>query len=257
MLAVDSHAHGNVADLKVSPQEYMDQCRERGVEGIVLISRPENVLEAREKCGDFVIPVGLIEMDRTGAKEVASYIGNGCKGIKMIRPKAPYSHEKYYHIYETISQLDAVAVFHTGYLMRRSEPDYVTDINHMRPAHLDTIVRRFPELKVLMAHFGNPWWEEAWKIAWANPNIYADLSGGTAIRRSISMWQETFAPNGELHTESFSKLCFGSDVTYFRQNFTFEPYMEFYEKLYDAVDAPDALREKVNRGNILSLFGIE
>ena len=253
-MRVDSHAHGNVSDLKISPEEYMDQCRERGVEKIVLISQLENVLEAKKRCGDFVIPVGVIKMDRAGADEVASYIEKGCKGIKMIRPKASYSDERYYHIYETINQLDAVAVFHMGYLLRSPEPDYVTDINHMCPAHLDTIVRRFPKLKVLMAHFGNPWWEEAWKVAWANPNIYADLSGGTAIRRSLSMWQETFAPNGELHAESFSKLCFGSDVTYFKQDFTFEPYIEFYERLYNAVNAPEELRERVNGGNILSLF---
>jgi predicted TIM-barrel fold metal-dependent hydrolase len=256
-MRVDSHAHGNVSDLTIASEEYINQCRERGVEKIVLISRPEGVFEAKEKCGDFVIPVAVISMDRAGAKEVASYIEDGCKGIKMIRPKLPYSDDRYYHIYETISQLDAVAVFHTGYLARSSEPDYVTDINHMRPAHLDTIVRRFPKLKVLMAHFGNPWWEEAWKVAWANPNIYADLSGGTAYRRSLSMWRETFAPDGKLHAESFSKLCFGSDVRYFGQNFGFQPYVEFYEKLYDAVNAPDDLRERVNRRNVLSLFGVE
>ncbi len=256
-MRIDSHIHGSVSDLKVSPEEYIAQCREKGVDGVVHISSPESVLEAKEKCGDFVIPVAVINIDRAGSKEVSSYIENGCKGIKLIRPKKPYSDERYYHIYETISQLGAVAVFHTGYLMRRSEPDYDTDINHMRPAHIDTIVRRFPTLKVLMAHFGNPWWEEAWKVAWANPNIYADLSGGTAIGRSISMWSETFAPNGELHAESFSKLCFGSDVSYFRQSFGFERYIEFYEKLYDAVKAPDDLRERVNRGNVLSLFGAE
>jgi len=256
-MRIDSHAHGTVSDLEATPEEYINQCREKGVERIVHISRPENVFEAKRRCGDFVIPVAVINMDRTGAEEVRSYIEDGCKGIKMIRPCAPYSDDRYYHIYETISELNAVAVFHTGYLARRSEPDYITDINHMRPAHLDTIVRRFPKLKVLMAHFGNPWWEEAWKVIWSNPNIYADLSGGTAIRRSLSMWRETFAPNGELHAESFSKVCFGSDVTYFRQSFGFQPYIEFYEKLYDAVGAPDDLREGVNRGNILSLFGVE
>lgn len=256
-MRIDSHTHGNVSDLTISPEEYMKQCRERGVEKIVLISRPENVLEAKRRCGSFVIPVGLISIDRAGTEEVASYIEDGCKGIKLIRPKAPYSDDRYYPIYETINKLNAVAVFHTGYLAKSSEPDYVTDINHMRPAHLDTIVRRFPDLKVLMAHFGNPWWEEAWKVAWANPNIYADLSGGTAFRRSMNMWRDTFAPNGELHADSFSKVCFGSDVTYFRSTFGFESYIEFYEKLYDAVEAPDDLRERVNRKNILSLFDIE
>ena len=253
-MRIDSHAHGSVSNLSIDPEEYVNQCREKGVEKIVLIARPDSVLEAVSKCGDFVIPVGLINIDRAGSGEVTSYIEDGCKGIKLIRPKAPYSDERYHHIYETISQHDAVAVFHTGYLARSSEPDYVTDINHMRPAHLDTIARRFPKLKILMAHFGNPWWEEAWKMIWSVPNIYADLSGGTAYRRSLSMWSEMFAPNGELHTESFSKVCFGSDVTYFRQNFPFEPYIEFYEKLYDAVRAPDDLREQVNRGNVLSLF---
>lgn len=255
-MRIDSHTHGKVSDLIISPNEYIKQCLDRGVEKIVLISQPESVLEAKRRCGNFVIPVGLISIDRTGAEEVASYIEDGCKGIKLIRPKVPYSDERYYPIYETITQFNSVAVFHTGYLAKSSKPDYVTDINHMRPSHLDTIVRRFPDLNVLMAHFGNPWWEEAWKVTWANPNIYADLSGGTAIRRSMNMWRDIFAPNGELHADSFSKLCFGSDVTYFSSTFGFEPYIEFYEKFYDAVKAPEALRERTDRGNILSLFDI-
>jgi predicted TIM-barrel fold metal-dependent hydrolase len=110
---------------------------------------------------------------------------------------------------------------------------------------------------MLMAHFGNPWWDEAWKIAWAHPNIYADLSGGTAYRRSMMLWRELFAPDGNLHSASFEKLCFGSDTTYFRQgNYGFQPYIDFYERLYEAVGAPDELREKVNIRNIQKLFRI-
>jgi hypothetical protein len=37
-----------------------------------------------------------------------------------------------------------------------------------------------------------------WKIAWSVPNVYADLCGGTAIYRSLTMWTEMFAPNGRL-----------------------------------------------------------
>ena len=45
----------------------------------------------------------------------------------------------------------------------------------MRPAAIDCLSRRHPDLKILMAHYGNPWWEEAWKITWSSPNVYADL----------------------------------------------------------------------------------
>ena len=36
----------------------------------------------------------------------------------------------------------------------------------------------------------------------SNNNIYADLSGGTAYQKSMSMWKEMFAPNGKLDEKS-------------------------------------------------------
>jgi predicted TIM-barrel fold metal-dependent hydrolase len=128
----------------------------------------------------------------------------------------------------------------------------------MRPAQIDVIARRFPELRILMAHYGNPWWEEAWKVSWSNKHIYADLSGGTAIHRSTRMWAEMFAPDGELLVGSISKLCFASDVAYFRDGaMRFEPYIAFYERIFDHVGLSPDLRERVNRGNARFLFGLD
>ena len=120
------------------------------------------------------------------------------------------------------------------------------------------VARRFPDLKILMAHFSNPWWEEAWKISWSHPNVYADLSGGTAIHRATRMWAECFAPDGELLESSVRKLCFASYVRYFEQGaYPFEPYVAFYERVLERIGAPEALKARVYRGNARALFGLE
>jgi hypothetical protein len=56
---------------------------------------------------------------------------------------------------------------------------------------------------------------------------------------------------------SLSKVLFASDVGYFTGEPEVQPYFEFYDRLFDAVGAPESLREKVNRGNAIELFGLE
>ena len=131
-------------------------------------------------------------------------------------------------------------------------------MEHMRAAQVEPIARRFPELKILMAHFSNPWWEEAWKVSMSTKNVYSDLSGGTAILRSTRMWSDTFAPDGRLLEASIRKLCFGSDTPYFQKGeLPFKRYIEFYERIFDAIGLPEELRDMVNRGNARSLFDLD
>ena len=52
-------------------------------------------------------------------------------------------------------------------------------------------------------------------------------------------------------------MLYASDVSVFRENEGFEPYFEFYDKLFDAVGASEEMRERVNRGNARMLFGVE
>ncbi len=257
-MRIDSHGHGDPGDVKGDPKAYVESCREHGVEGVVLITSLEQCLQAVEKFGEFIIPVARVRMDAAGAKEVEDCIKAGCRGVKFIRPSAPYGDERYWPMYEKLEELGATAVFHTGYLGFRAREERPVQIEHMRAAQIDVVARRCPDLKILMAHFSNPWWEEAWKISLTRQNVYADLSGGTAIRRSTSMWAETFAPDGKIIEASMRKLCFGSDVHYFREGkFPFEPYIEFYERIFDRIGLSDELRDAVNRGNVRTIFGLE
>jgi predicted TIM-barrel fold metal-dependent hydrolase len=256
-MRIDAHLHGDFSKLKGSPADYVEKCRRQGIERGLLIGEPKMTLEAYRAMPDFIIPVPRLDIDKTTPKEIGEVLDAGALGIKFIDPQFSYGDTRYDPLYQAISGKGKVVMFHTGYLARRNEPRRPTDITLMRPAAVDCMSRRHPDLKILMAHFGNPWWEEAWKILWSVPTCYAELSGGTAYKRSISMWAEIFAPNGVLDGESFGKLLFATDMSLFREKEGFEPYFEFYDKLFDAVKAPPEMRARVNRGNALKLFALQ
>mgnify|MGYP005857399911 CR=1 FL=1 len=261
-MRIDAHAHGDPNNWRGDPQAYIDACHEHGIEAIVLIEPLPRCLAALDRFGEFIIPVARVAMDTCGVEGIEHPIRAGCRGIKFICPRAPYGDERYWPLYERLEQLGAVAVFHTGYLGYLPEQglesrDHPVSMEHMRAAQVELISRRFPELKILMAHFSNPWWEEAWKVSSSKPNIYADLSGGTAIWRSMRMWTEMFAPDGRLIENSVKKLCFGTDVRYFQEaEPQIEPYISFYERLFDGIGLSRQLREVVLRTNIRRLFGL-
>ncbi len=49
-----------------------------------------------------------------------------------------------------------------------------------RPLLLDEVVREFPDLKLILGSFGDPWVEEGVALLAKHPNVFADLAGLTA-----------------------------------------------------------------------------
>ena len=283
MMIVDSHVHGMHAERNsedkyippllpapqepgISPAEFVRNSLRSGIEKVVVLDPTEITFHLLKTYGDYVIPVPQVDMDNVTPAEIDALFQRGAVGIKFIAPEKSYASEFYMPLYETIRNRNGLAVFHTGFLILDTyEPgglharNSFTDITHMRPAALDKIARVFPDLKILMAHFGNPWWEEAFCVIANHPNIYADLSGGTAYRRSMNMWTEIFAPNGKLDTDALGKLCFGSDESYFFDNGSnqdVKKFIDFHRLLLERLKAPEELCRKIFRENILKLTGL-
>jgi len=278
-MRIDAHTHGMHAErdengnLKPAlmpiwqpgdPEDGIRRSRELGIEKVVLVDPPDVAFELAQNLPDFCVPVPQVRMEESTPEEIEGLLSRGARGIKFIAPMHPYGDNAYFPLYEAVRDHGRAAVFHTGFLVHRffdpgyllGREDYI-DITHMRPATLDRIARAFPDLKMLMSHFGNPWWEEAWKIVTSNQNIYADLCGGTALRKSMAMWRELFAPNGELHTDSVSKLCFATDGSPFTlDDDAFPEIVAFHDRLYDELQLPDELRQKIDHGNAEMLFEI-
>ncbi len=257
-MRIDAHVHGDSCRLNGALETVAAESRAAGIERVGYIADSKDVLNAYRDLPDFIIPIPQFDIDRVKAQDIHDAIDEGAVGIKFIDPRFSYGDTRYDPLYAAISDRKKVAVFHTGYLGRgRLDQPVHTDIALMRPAAIDCLSRRHPDLTIIMAHYGNPWWEEAWKVALSGPNIYADLCGGTAIYRSLSFWRETFAPNGRLQELSIGRLMFATDMDISQGDYVdgCRPYFEFYDSLFDAIGATESQRERVNRGTALRLFG--
>ncbi len=245
------------------PGFWLEKYQTMGIERMVLLDPPDITFATAKAFGDFIIPVPQIDLETDSPETIDALFKQGAKGIKLIAPAHPYGDDRYFKHYQAILDNNGLAVFHTGYLINGMfEPGGVlgrktwSDITHMRPATLDRIARAFPKLKILMAHFGNPWWEEAWKVLSSNANIYADFSGGTAYRRDLEMWRQIFAPNGTLDVRAVSKLCFATDGSPFADNYAeqYQEFCEFYDRFSKILKLPEEIIEKINHVNIENLI---
>jgi predicted TIM-barrel fold metal-dependent hydrolase len=92
-------------------------------------------------------------------------------------------------------------LFHQGASPVREAP-----LRYAHPLLMDEIAIRFPELRVVMAHMGHPWWRETIVTIRKHPHVYADVSG--LFYRPWSLYEGM-----RLVTEwnVFEKLLFGSD----------------------------------------------
>ena len=108
-------------------------------------------------------------------------------------------------IYEFCQEVGVPILFHTGTTGLGD-----CEIKYSKTELLDEVCQRFPDLKVVMAHFGWPWPEVAIAIALRNPNVFIDVSG----------WKPRYVPqsvipylNGILQ----DRFLFGTDYPMIRQ----------------------------------------
>lgn len=121
-----------------------------------------------------------MKLGRDNAQAVNYYYEQGFKGLKAINPLVAYDDPSCYCIYARAEDFSMPILFHTGIVVRKkNERSQNVSSARMRPIYLDTIARAFPDLKIIGAHLGNPWYQEAAEVARWNPNVFFDLTGST------------------------------------------------------------------------------
>ena len=103
----------------------------------------------------------------------------GARGFKVHPTTGFYPDDPAvcYPIYEKALELNVPVLFHTG-----TQPAPLK-AKYSRPVFLDSVAADFPDLKIIMAHVGHCWWEEALTLAGTKPNLHVEFSG----------WQRDFA----------------------------------------------------------------
>jgi len=98
----------------------------------------------------------------------------GLKGLKVLphlvelRP----NDREMYPLYEEAQILGIPVLFHSGTQFHAG-----TKIKYCRPIDIDEVAVDFPELKLIIAHFGWPWYEEAMAVCQRNPNVFFNIAG--------------------------------------------------------------------------------
>jgi hypothetical protein len=78
-----------------------------------------------------------------------------------------------------------------------------------RPILIDAIARRFPDLKIIMAHLGHPWEGETIAVLRKHPNVYSDVSA-----LHYRPWQFYHSLMLAQEYGALGKLLFGSDYPF-------------------------------------------
>lgn len=130
----------------------------------------------------------------------------GLKGIKFgpIYNRVSLDDRRLVPVYEYAVANDLPLTLHMGTTYPRDCP-----IDLGRPIHVEPIALRYPDLKIVMAHLGHPWYEECIAIVRKQPNVYADTS---ALHYRPWQFYNMLITAQEYRTAD--KLYFGTDYPF-------------------------------------------
>jgi predicted TIM-barrel fold metal-dependent hydrolase len=122
--------------------------------------------------------IGVADPLRTDAdhlRRAAEVLAGGqVKALKAYLGYLPCGpdHPGYRPYYELAERYQVPFVFHTGdtYSPRAR-------LHFARPLPVDDVAVDHPNVRFVLAHFGNPWLTDAAEVVYKNVNVWADLSG--------------------------------------------------------------------------------
>jgi len=220
----------------------------------------EQVLAQAETYPDLFVPFASLSLGRCGPQDVRELACRGFRGLRLWAPPAPYDEDRFFPVYEAVQALGLPIVFHTGF-SRPTPLDKALDVrcSRMRPVHLDTLARFFPELKIVGVGLGHPWIEEAFEILRLHENVYFDLSGhvlgvcGPAMLGRHFRADKTRLLGNNAGSGACTKLVFGTAVSYEEMSAVEGDYQRFFRSLA----LRDDVIETVMGGNAASLLALQ
>jgi len=139
-----------------------------------------------------------------------------------------------YPLYEEAQELGIPVLFHMGTQFHAG-----TKLKFCRPIDVDEVAVDFPDLKLIIAHFGWPWYEEALAVAHRNTNVYFNIAGWAPKRIPDFVWSYMKGPVKE-------KVLLGSDYPLVSRK-------RIMDELA-GIDLPDDVREHLYYKNALNVI---
>ena len=261
---IDCHHH--VSEDPDHADRLAEECAKLGIAKVIALGFQESrrpganarVLAAAAKQTDLILPFAGVDLENDTPETVAEYKAEGFRGLKFIGPPRAYNDPDYLPLYRAACEQHMVGLFHLG-IIANGPAWSDMDSNRMRPIYLDHIARQIPEWKMIGAHLGNPWYEEATMSCRWNPNLFFDLSGSTLKKKSpeflggLLWWGPDTFYKGPDKTYAWQKIVFGSDVAIE----SIHDVVNDYERVMDGLDLPEERRQDIWYGTAARVLGLE
>ena len=224
----------DIAKLPTSTGQILEEMEEAGVSKAVILGqdthatrnpafksytlRNDEIATLARESRDRLIPFAGV--DPNSGREAVSELKRAVKKLGMRGLKVHSSansvfindRRRMFPIYEFCQEAGIPILFHTGTTGLGD-----CEIKYSKTELLDEVCQSFPDLRVVLAHFGWPWPEVAMAIALRNPNVFIDVSG----------WKPKYIPqsvfpylNGILQ----DRFLFGTDYPMLRHKDWLEDY---------------------------------
>lgn len=155
--------------------------------------------------------IGFAGIDPRRGKEATGELERcveelGLKGVKLWPLTGFYpDDQQFYPFYKRVEELEIPILCHTG-----TGPPH-TYLKYNRPAFVDTVAVDFPEMKIIMAHIGDPWTNEAITVAAKNPNVFIDISAWEVTFKYASFALFQTLVTAKMRCGGVEKILFGTD----------------------------------------------
>ncbi|TSC82320.1 MAG: amidohydrolase 2 [Parcubacteria group bacterium Gr01-1014_19] len=125
--------------------------------------------------------IGSFDLAQNSKKELRE-LENLLKEKKIVGIKIYTGYQHFYPtdkrcapIYKLCEKYNVPVIFHSGDTLM----GYIKDpkLKYSHPLHIDDLATDRPNLKIVIAHMGNPWLLDCAEVLYKNPNVYADISG--------------------------------------------------------------------------------
>ena len=209
----DMKVHGVIGG-EATPEDHKRSVVEGGAEKFVVINAPVRAYKKipNDFIADYVAQypgqaVGFASVDPndpTAAEEFERSVTDlGLQGLKVspvyqgFDPWSPEAWELYY----LANKYDVPVMFHMGGMY---DPNGTLEWGN--PLRLDKVGRAFPDLRIIVAHFGQPNMQETAMLMRKNTNVFTDLSA-----RFHRKWQLYNGLMVAIEYKVTDRILFGSD----------------------------------------------
>ena len=229
-MVIDAHSHlGSNNKKSWTVEKLVDSMKSADIDYSLVItdrlsnySTMDSVIELAKKHPNIKV-IGDVKNAVYSQEEVGKlckYLEEGkILGVKFYLGYEDYSanDKKFKPIYDFCQKNNFPVVFHTGVL----ETKHWGLLKHSHPLNVDEVANTYPNLKIVMAHMGNPWLMDCGAVVIKNENVYMDTSGFFTEYAPIADSEIKFFLKQMADLKNFmggfEKMLFGTDFPLYKQ----------------------------------------